>query len=123
MTATLPLVWEKVQDLRYGENPHQLAAFYRDPALRGASIASARALQGKELSFNNVADADTAVECVRQFEEPACVIVKHANPCGAALGSDGDADRGQISAALQRAAVPAGAGLRSCAAPPSTTAA
>jgi phosphoribosylaminoimidazolecarboxamide formyltransferase / IMP cyclohydrolase len=85
--ATLPLVWEKVQDLRYGENPHQLAAFYRDPALRGASIASARALQGKELSFNNVADADTAVECVRQFEEPACVIVKHANPCGAALGS------------------------------------
>ncbi|HZW75240.1 MAG TPA: bifunctional phosphoribosylaminoimidazolecarboxamide formyltransferase/IMP cyclohydrolase, partial [Caldimonas sp.] len=86
--ATLPLVWEKVQDLRYGENPHQLAAFYRDPALRGASIASARALQGKELSFNNVADADTAIECVRQFEEPACVIVKHANPCGAALGSD-----------------------------------
>lgn len=85
--ATLPLVWEKVQDLRYGENPHQLAAFYRDPALRGASIASARALQGKELSFNNIADADTAVECVRQFEEPACVIVKHANPCGAAVGA------------------------------------
>ena len=85
--ATLPLVWEKVQDLRYGENPHQLAAFYRDPALRGASIAGARALQGKELSFNNIADADTAVECVRQFEEPACVIVKHANPCGAAVAA------------------------------------
>jgi len=83
--GTLPLVWEKVQDLRYGENPHQLAAFYRDPALRGACIASARVLQGKELSFNNIADADSAVECVRQFEEAACVIVKHANPCGAAV--------------------------------------
>ncbi len=83
--ATLPLVWEKVQDLRYGENPHQLAAFYRDPALRGVSIASARALQGKDLSFNNIADADTAVECVRQLDEPACVIVKHMNPCGAAV--------------------------------------
>ncbi|MGH8220550.1 MAG: bifunctional phosphoribosylaminoimidazolecarboxamide formyltransferase/IMP cyclohydrolase [Steroidobacteraceae bacterium] len=85
--ATLALLWEKVQDLRYGENPHQLAAFYRGPALRGASIANARVLQGKELSFNNIADADTAVECVRQLEEPACVIVKHANPCGAAVGS------------------------------------
>lgn len=83
--GTLPLVWTKVQDLRYGENPHQRAAFYRDPSLRGVSIAAARALQGKDLSFNNVADADTAVECVRQFDEPACAIVKHANPCGAAV--------------------------------------
>ncbi len=85
--GTLPLVWEKVQDLRYGENPHQRAAFYRDPSLRGVSVAGARTLQGKDLSFNNIADADTAVECVRQFDEPACVIVKHANPCGAAVAA------------------------------------
>src|SRR5581483_5929662 len=85
--ATLPLVFDKVQDLRYGENPHQLAAFYRDPASREASIASARVLQGKDLSFNNVADADTAIECMRQFEEPACVIVKHSNPCGVSVAA------------------------------------
>jgi phosphoribosylaminoimidazolecarboxamide formyltransferase / IMP cyclohydrolase len=83
--ATLPLVYEKVHDLRYGENPHQHAAFYRDPAARGASVAAAKMLQGKDLSFNNIADADTAIECVRQFSEPACVIVKHANPCGVAV--------------------------------------
>jgi phosphoribosylaminoimidazolecarboxamide formyltransferase / IMP cyclohydrolase len=83
--GTLPLVWRKVQDLRYGENPHQRAAFYREPSLRGVSVATARALQGKDLSFNNISDADTAVECVRGFAEPACVIVKHANPCGAAV--------------------------------------
>ena len=82
---TLPLLYEKVQDLRYGENPHQRAAFYRDLAARGAGIASARVLQGKDLSYNNIADADTAIECVRQFAAPACVIVKHANPCGVAL--------------------------------------
>ncbi len=80
----LPLVYEKLQDLRYGENPHQRAAFYRDPTPRGPSVASARILQGKELSYNNIADADTAIECVRQFATPACVIVKHANPCGVA---------------------------------------
>jgi phosphoribosylaminoimidazolecarboxamide formyltransferase/IMP cyclohydrolase len=85
--GTLPLVFEKVNDLRYGENPHQSAAFYRDPATRGSSVASATVLQGKELSFNNIADADTAVECVRQFDTPACVIVKHANPCGVAIAS------------------------------------
>ncbi len=84
---TLPLVWKKVQDLRYGENPHQRAAFYREPLLRGVSIAAARALQGKELSFNNITDADAAVECVRQFDEPACTIVKHANPCGSAVAA------------------------------------
>jgi phosphoribosylaminoimidazolecarboxamide formyltransferase / IMP cyclohydrolase len=83
--ATLPLVWQKLQDLRYGENPHQEAAFYRDPSLRGVSIATAQLLQGRGLSFNNIADADTAIECVRQFAEPSCVIVKHANPCGAAV--------------------------------------
>jgi phosphoribosylaminoimidazolecarboxamide formyltransferase / IMP cyclohydrolase len=85
--ATLPLIFEKAQDLRYGENPHQRAAFYRDPAARGASVAGATVLQGKDLSFNNIADADTAIECVRQFADPACVIVKHANPCGAALAT------------------------------------
>ena len=81
---TLPLVYEKVQDLRYGENPHQRAAFYREPGVSGSCVASATMLQGKELSFNNIADTDTAVECVRVFNEPACVIVKHANPCGVA---------------------------------------
>ncbi len=84
---TLPLVFDKVQDLRYGENPHQQAAFYRDIAPTGASVATGHLLQGKDLSFNNIADADTAVECVRQFAEPACVIVKHANPCGVAVAA------------------------------------
>ena len=81
---TLPLVFSKNADLRYGENPHQRAAFYRDLTLRGSTLAGARIVQGKELSFNNIADADTAIECVRQFQEQACVIVKHANPCGVA---------------------------------------
>ncbi len=85
--GTLPLVFDKVQDLRYGENPHQHAAFYRDPVPRGASVSTARTLQGKDLSFNNIADADTAIECVRQFEECACVIVKHANPCGVSVAA------------------------------------
>ena len=80
--------FSKKQDLRYGENPHQSAAFYADPLAAGASIATARQLQGKELSYNNIADADTAIECVRQFDPPACVIVKHANPCGAAVAAD-----------------------------------
>ncbi len=83
--ATLPLVFDKVQDLRYGENPHQQAAFYRDLFARGAGVATARIVQGKDLSFNNIADTDTAIECVRQFDEPACVIVKHANPCGVSV--------------------------------------
>jgi phosphoribosylaminoimidazolecarboxamide formyltransferase/IMP cyclohydrolase len=85
--ATLSLLFEKVQDLRYGENPHQRAALYRDPAGRGAGVAGARVLQGKDLSYNNIADADTAIECVRQFTQAACVIVKHANPCGVALAA------------------------------------
>ena len=83
---SLTLEFVKKLDLRYGENPHQSGAFYAEPVARAGSIASARQLQGKELSYNNIADADTALECVRQFEAPACVIVKHANPCGVALG-------------------------------------
>ncbi len=83
----LELRLERVQALRYGENPHQRAAFYRDPSAAGG-IAAAHCVQGKELSFNNIADADTALECVRQFEAPACVIVKHANPCGVAVAED-----------------------------------
>jgi phosphoribosylaminoimidazolecarboxamide formyltransferase / IMP cyclohydrolase len=85
--ATLPLVFAKAQDLRYGENPHQQAALYREPIARGPGVATARVLQGKDLSFNNIADADTAIECVRQFDQPACVIVKHANPCGVAVAA------------------------------------
>ncbi|MCC2655456.1 MAG: purH [Panacagrimonas sp.] len=77
----------KVQDLRYGENPHQQAAFYRDLYPAPGTLATFKQLQGKELSYNNLADADTAWECVREFDEPACVIVKHANPCGVAVGS------------------------------------
>ena len=76
----------KVEDLRYGENPHQSAAFYRDDPPTDGGIASFRQLQGKELSYNNIADADAAWECVKTFAETACVIVKHANPCGVALG-------------------------------------
>ncbi len=76
----LNLSFRKHLDLRYGENPHQQAAFYTDPRAIGASVTQARQIQGKELSYNNIADSDTALECVRQFEAPACVIVKHANP-------------------------------------------
>ena len=76
----------KVMDLRYGENPHQLGAFYRDVNPLPGTLATFSQLQGKELSYNNLADADAAWECVRQFERPACVIVKHANPCGVAEG-------------------------------------
>jgi phosphoribosylaminoimidazolecarboxamide formyltransferase/IMP cyclohydrolase len=79
------LGFSKVQDLRYGENPHQTAAFYRDPTPPGGSLAGYSQLQGKELSYNNIADADAAWECVKTFDEPACVIVKHANPCGVAV--------------------------------------
>ncbi len=76
----------RAQALRYGENPHQKAAFYLYPGEKDASVATARQLQGKELSYNNIADADAALECVKQFaDSPACVIVKHANPCGVAV--------------------------------------
>lgn len=79
----------KVMDLRYGENPHQQAAFYSDLYPHPGTFATFRQLQGKELSFNNIADADAAWECVRSFVKPACVIVKHANPCGVAVSLDG----------------------------------
>jgi phosphoribosylaminoimidazolecarboxamide formyltransferase/IMP cyclohydrolase len=83
----LSLQFRKLQQMRYGENPHQSAAFYRDLQPVAGGIAGYRQLQGKELSYNNVADADAAWECVKSFAEPACVIVKHANPCGAAIGA------------------------------------
>ena len=85
---TLNLQFRHAQAMRYGENPHQSAAFYTVDGQREPSVASARQLQGKALSFNNIADTDAALECVKQFETPACVIVKHANPCGVALGAD-----------------------------------
>ncbi|MDP2820189.1 MAG: bifunctional phosphoribosylaminoimidazolecarboxamide formyltransferase/IMP cyclohydrolase [Polaromonas sp.] len=78
----------KVQDLRYGENSHQQAALYRDVYPAPGSLVMATQLQGKELSYNNIADADAAWECVKSFTESACVIVKHANPCGVAVGAD-----------------------------------
>jgi phosphoribosylaminoimidazolecarboxamide formyltransferase/IMP cyclohydrolase len=78
----------KLQDLRYGENPHQTAAFYRDLNPAPGSLVTAKQLQGKELSYNNIADADAAWECVKGFDVPACVIVKHANPCGVAVGAN-----------------------------------
>src|SRR5205814_3643059 len=77
----------KLQDLRYGENPHQQAAFYRDLDPAPGSLVTGKQLEGKELSYNNIADADAAWECVKSFEAPACVIVKHANPCGVAIGA------------------------------------
>ena len=78
----------KLQDLRYGENPHQSAAFYRDLHPAPGSLVTATQLQGKELSYNNIADADAAWECVKSFDVPTCVIVKHANPCGVAVGAN-----------------------------------
>ncbi len=78
---------EKIQDLRYGENPHQKAAFYRKPQTAGACVANGKQLQGKELSFNNIIDLNAALELVREFPQTACVIIKHTNPCGTALGN------------------------------------
>ncbi|HEY8608733.1 MAG TPA: bifunctional phosphoribosylaminoimidazolecarboxamide formyltransferase/IMP cyclohydrolase [Noviherbaspirillum sp.] len=85
---TFNLHFEKVQEMRYGENPHQSAAFYRDLSPVAGSLANYRQLQGKELSYNNIADADAAWECVKTFEADACVIIKHANPCGVAVGAN-----------------------------------
>ena len=84
----LKLVYRKRQAMRYGENPHQEAAFYAGNAVPPGTIAVAEQLQGKALSYNNIVDADAALECVKTFAEPACAIVKHANPCGVALGVD-----------------------------------
>ena len=84
--------WLKAQQMRYGENPHQQAAFYRERSVKAGLLAGFTQLQGKELSYNNIADADAAWECVRSFDESACAIVKHANPCGVAIGINvGDA--------------------------------
>ena len=83
--SKLQLAFDRVEILRYGENPHQHAAFYRDPTPTPGTIAAYKQLQGKELSYNNIADADAAWECVKTFTTPACVIVKHANPCGVAI--------------------------------------
>jgi phosphoribosylaminoimidazolecarboxamide formyltransferase / IMP cyclohydrolase len=83
---TLTLTYEKVQSLRYGENPHQAAAFYKDPIVKGASIANAKQLHGKELSYNNIQDANAALEIVMEFQEAAAVAVKHMNPCGVGIG-------------------------------------
>ncbi len=86
---TLSLQFTQQQTMRYGENPHQKAAFFVEQSIDEVSIATARQLQGKELSYNNIADTDAALECVKNFDEgPACVIVKHANPCGVALGDN-----------------------------------
>ena len=90
----------KTQDMRYGENPHQKAAFYVEANPAEASIATAKQIQGKELSYNNVADTDAALECVKSFTKPACVIVKHANPCGVAVVPD---DEGGIRKAYDLA--------------------
>jgi phosphoribosylaminoimidazolecarboxamide formyltransferase/IMP cyclohydrolase len=87
-SRTFNTQFHKVQEMRYGENPHQQAAFYVESKPAEAGIATARQIQGKELSYNNVADTDAALECVKNFEEPACVIVKHANPCGVAVAAD-----------------------------------
>ncbi|HUL42479.1 MAG TPA: bifunctional phosphoribosylaminoimidazolecarboxamide formyltransferase/IMP cyclohydrolase [Burkholderiales bacterium] len=84
----LNLNFSKVQDLRYGENPHQNAALYRELGAVPGSLSNYAQLQGKELSYNNIADSDAAWECVKTFEQPACVIVKHANPCGVAVATD-----------------------------------
>lgn len=93
---TLNLSYIKKQDMRYGENSHQQAAFYIEEDFTKASVATSKQLQGKALSYNNIADTDAALECVKEFAEPACVIVKHANPCGVAIGDD-------ILAAYERA--------------------
>jgi phosphoribosylaminoimidazolecarboxamide formyltransferase/IMP cyclohydrolase len=86
--STINLQFRLAQSMRYGENPHQRAAFFVEPELRESGVSTAHQLQGKALSFNNIADTDAAIECVKQFDEaPACVIVKHANPCGVATGA------------------------------------
>ncbi|NVK88891.1 MAG: bifunctional phosphoribosylaminoimidazolecarboxamide formyltransferase/IMP cyclohydrolase, partial [Gammaproteobacteria bacterium] len=84
---TFSMQFSKAQEMRYGENPHQKAAFYIETNAKEASVSTAKQIQGKELSFNNVADTDAALECVKSFQTPACVIVKHANPCGVATGA------------------------------------
>ncbi len=86
---TWNLQYTKSQEMRYGENPHQRSAFYVEAKAKEASVSTSKQLQGKELSYNNIADTDAALECVKSFVKPACVIVKHANPCGVAVSLDG----------------------------------
>ncbi len=88
LPRTINLQFNKAQEMRYGENPHQHAAFYTEKNISEACIATAKQLQGKELSYNNIGDTDAALECVKQFEEPTCVIVKHANPCGVSVSDN-----------------------------------
>ncbi len=88
MKRGLTLRFERIQDLRYGENAHQKAAFYRDPDFKGACVANATQLHGKVLSFNNIVDLDAALEFVKEFERPVVVIIKHTNPCGAACSDN-----------------------------------
>ncbi len=85
---TLSLTFEKVQDMRYGENPHQKAVFYREVGAPGGCLTNAKQLHGKELSFTNINDANGALELLKEFDEPAAIVTKHANPCGAASGAD-----------------------------------
>jgi len=85
---TIHLYFSKKQELRYGENPHQTAAFYTNPDIRVPGVSTARQLHGKELSFNNILDIEAAVEIVKEFDEPACAVIKHTNPCGAACGKN-----------------------------------
>jgi phosphoribosylaminoimidazolecarboxamide formyltransferase/IMP cyclohydrolase len=87
---SLELKFKKIQDLRYGENPHQAAAFYRDESVAEPGISNAKQLHGKELSFNNIIDLDAALEIVKEFDEPAAAIIKHTNPCGASTAKDID---------------------------------
>ena len=87
LPRTINLQFSKVQEMRYGENPHQHAAFYTEKNPADVCIATAKQLQGKELSYNNIGDSDAALECIKQFDEPACVIVKHANPCGVSVNN------------------------------------
>ncbi len=91
-TSPFPAIFNphlvKVHDIRYGENPHQKAALYREAKAPGGTVSNSKQHQGKALSYNNIADTEAALECVKSFDAPACVIVKHANPCGVAIGSD-----------------------------------
>jgi phosphoribosylaminoimidazolecarboxamide formyltransferase/IMP cyclohydrolase len=88
LPQSLRIIGEKIQDSRYGENPHQKAAFYREPNAAGAVMANAKQLHGKELSFNNILDCHAALELVKEFREPAACIIKHTNPCGCAIGAN-----------------------------------
>lgn len=86
MPERYTVTYEKIQDLRYGENPHQQAAFYREPLAAKGTLTTAKQLHGKELSYNNINDANAALQIVKEFSEPTVVAVKHMNPCGVGIG-------------------------------------